>query len=114
MRLRNILIGAGVLAALLGGLWLLLQQIPVTADAVQQKCVKDHRTVLTFAYIRLPEGVTWEEFEAGMLAYCECFAREASRQLTQEELVAIVQKERTPAIDVKLAKVYQQCRPKNP
>jgi hypothetical protein len=110
MRLRNTLMGAGALAvALLGGLWLFWSRSPAV-DAVQEKCVKSHRAVLAAALIRLPEGVTWEEFEAGMLAFCECVGREAGRQLAPDELVAFVREQSTPAIEAKLDTVYEQCR----
>lgn len=59
------------------------------------------------AYIRLSEGFTWEEFEAGMLAFCECVGREASRQLAE---VAFVREQSKPAIAAKLDTIYTQCR----
>ena len=62
------------------------------------------------AYIRLSEGFTWEEFEAGMLAFCECVGREASRQLAEDELVAFVREQSKPAIVAKLDTIYTQCR----
>ena len=96
---------------LLSGLWLFTQQSLATPDAVEQKCIEDHRASLSTRYIQLPEGVTWEEFEAEMLALCDCSGREAGRQLTKEEQDAIVQEQATPAIQAKLDTVYQQCRP---
>lgn len=108
MRLRNTLMGVGALAVLLlGGAWLLWPQSP-EADAIEERCVKNHRAVMAAAYIQLSEGYTWEEFEAGMLAFCECVGREAARQLAEEELVAIVREQSMPA--AKLDAVYRQCR----
>ena len=115
MRPRNILMGAGVLAvALLSGLWLFLQQIGIAPDALQRKCIEEQRAVLRAAYVQLKEGVTWEEFEAEMLAHCDCFADEVGRQLTREELVAIGRDQSTPAIEAKLVAVAKQCRRETP
>jgi hypothetical protein len=111
MRLPTILMGTGVLAVMLLGLWLFPQESRATADAVEQKCIKDHRASLIIRYIQLPEGMTWEEFEAQMLALCDCVGREAGRQLTEEEQDAVVQEQATPAIQAKLAAVCKQCRP---
>jgi hypothetical protein len=112
MRLPSILIRTGVIAAvLLSGPSLFTQQSRATPDAVEQKCIENHRASLSTRCILLPEGVTWEEFEAQMLAFCDCVGREAGRKLTKEEQDAIVQELATPAIQAKLAAVYQQCRP---
>ncbi|HWA49565.1 MAG TPA: hypothetical protein VG742_14935 [Dongiaceae bacterium] len=113
MNRRHILLGSVILAAvILGGAWLIVQRAPLTQEARERKCIEDQRRVLIAAYIKLKEGVTWEEFEAEMLAYCNCFAREANRQLTPQELAAIDRRQSTPAIDAKLVAIMAQCSPK--
>ncbi len=115
MRRRNILIGALILAVLLlGGAWLLVQPIPLSSDARERKCVADQRRVLTFAYVQLEEGTTWEQFEAEMLAYCECFARGVSQRLTPEELALLDRQQSTPAIEAKFANIFKACRTETP
>jgi hypothetical protein len=63
MRRPGVLMRTGVIAAtLLGGLWLSTEQSRATPDAVEQKCIDDHRASFATRYMLLPDGVTWEEF----------------------------------------------------
>ncbi|HWA48727.1 MAG TPA: hypothetical protein VG742_10660 [Dongiaceae bacterium] len=120
LRRRRTLFNTIILATvILGGLWLFLGQMPHTQSARERKCVEQQRRVLSAAYIRLREGDTWEAFEGRMLAYCACFAREISRQLSPEELAVLDREQSTPAIDAKVlaAKVLavnEGCRPETP
>jgi hypothetical protein len=109
MKLKRVAIGAAILAAgALGGLWL-FQQIPVTRGALQQACVKAHERSLVAAYIRLPEGMTAEEYEEMVRANCDCVAREALRQLPREDLVAFARNQMTPEIYSRITAIYRQC-----
>ena len=109
MKLKRIVIGASILAAgALGGLWL-FKQIPVRGGAIQQACLEAHDRSLVAAYIRLPEGVTAEEYQEMVLARCDCVAREALRQLPQEDLVAFVRNQMTPEIYSRMRVIYRQC-----
>ncbi len=111
---RHILTGSIILATvILGGAWLIVQRVPLAQEARERKCIEDQRRVLIAAYVKLKEGVTWEEFEAEMLAYCDCFAREVSRRLTSEELAAIDLKQSTPTIDAKRMEVGKACQPRD-
>src|SRR5262245_13671270 len=112
---RGMLFNAIILAFILvGGLWLLLGQMPFTQSSRERKCVEQQRKVLVAAYIQLREGDTWEAFEARMLAYCACFAREVSRQFTPEELAILDRRQSTPAIDAKVLAVNKACGPEAP
>lgn len=110
MELKRIVIGAAIAAAVaLGGWWLLFQLVPPARAAVQQRCVDMQHRTLWAAYVRLPEGVTAEEFEQMLVAFCDCVARKAEGHLTQRDSVAIVRNRSTPEIDGKIVAVYQQC-----
>jgi hypothetical protein len=112
---RRTLFNAIILAVILvGGLWLFLSQMPLTQSARERKCIEQQRRVLIAAYVQLREGDTWEAFEARMLAYCACFAREVSRQLAPEELAILDGQQSTPAIDAKVLAVNKACRPAAP
>ncbi len=110
MRLRNILICALVLAVLLlGGAWLLLPRAPLTEAQRESNCVDDFHQFFRAGGLALNEGVTWVEFEANTLARCRCFAREAGRQWSPEELAILDRRESTPAIDAKRVEIFKRC-----
>lgn len=108
------MIGASTLAAgVLGGLWL-FQQGPVTRGALQQACLEAHDRSLVAAYIRLPEGMTAEEYQEMVLANCDCVAREALRQLPQEDLAALGRNQMTPELYSKIKSLNGQCSAEAP
>lgn len=114
MNLRRGTLFNAIIVIFLGGLWLFLDQMPLTQSARERKCVEQQRRVLWAAYVQLREGDTWEAFEERMLAYCACFAREVSRQLTPEELAILDRQQSTPAIDAKVLAINEECRPETP
>jgi hypothetical protein len=113
--MKRSVIGAGILAVcVLGGVWMFVQRSPFTPSAFQRKCIDDQHAVLSVSYLRPREGVTQEDIEAEIVAYCACVAHEADRQFTAQELASISQKQTTPALDVKLVAIFNQCAPEVP
>jgi hypothetical protein len=109
MDLKRIAIGAAIVAACALGGWWLFQQVPATHGALQQACLEAHDRSLVAAYIRLPEGMTAEEWREMVRASCGCFARRAQRQLPQEDLVAYIRNQFTPELYAKVIAIHQQC-----
>jgi hypothetical protein len=105
MELKRGVIGAAIVAAgALGGLWL-FHQIPVTYGALQQACLEAHDRSLVAVYLRLPEGMTGEEYKEMVRTSCGCIAREALRQLPPEDLAAFVRKPMTPDIHARITAI---------
>jgi len=110
MELKRTVIGTAIVAAgVLGGWWLSFQPVPSVQAGVQQRCIDMEHRVLGAAFVRLPEGVTLEDLEEMSVAFCACVARQAEKQLTQQNLAAIIRNQSTREVDGKLAAVYQQC-----
>lgn len=112
MRLKYVLIGAIVLAALLlGGLWLFLRQVPPShsLDSFQRACVEGQRRGIS-GDVRPLDDAT----EARLLAFCDCVAHEVSGRLSQQEIAAIGLEQSSQALDAKLESIFALCRVNNP
>jgi hypothetical protein len=112
MNVKQVLIGAVVLAAfLLGGLWLFLRQVPPShpLDSFQRACVEGQRRSI-FGDTRPLDDST----EARLLAFCDCVAREVSGRLSQQDIAAIGLEQSSQALDTKLESIFALCRVNNP
>jgi hypothetical protein len=114
MKLKRIATGAAILAAGALGGWWLFQNIPVTHGALQRACLDAHDRFLVAAYLRLPEGMTAEEYQDLVRNNCDCIAREALRQLPLADLVAYVWNQTTPELSAKVTSIHRQCAPQAP
>lgn len=112
MRLKYVLIGAVVIAAvLLGGLWLFLrfEQPNAALDAFQQACTGGQRQGIAGSTLPLDD-----ETEAKLLAYCDCAAREVATRLSSQELADIGLGQSSAEVHAKLNAIFEQCRAANP
>lgn len=109
MELKRVVIGTAiVVGAALGGVWL-FQLVPTTHAGLRQACLDAHDRSLVAAYIRLPEGMTAEEYQEMVRASCDCFARKAGQQLPQEDLAAYIRNQVTPELFAKIIAIRGQC-----
>jgi hypothetical protein len=112
MNLKHVLVAAIVVAlCLLGGLWLLLRQVPPaeSLSAFQQACIDGQRRTIAGDTRPLDD-----QSEARMLAFCDCVAREVGDRLSQQEIAAIGLDQGSAAIDAKLEAIFAACPQRDP
>lgn len=112
MNLKHVLVGAFVLAAaLLGGLWLFLRQVPPSdpLGGFQQTCIEGQRRGISGDTRPLDEGT-----EARLLAFCDCVAQEVGSRLSQQDIAAIGLERSSRALEARLEEIFALCRLRNP
>jgi hypothetical protein len=112
MKLKHVLIGAIALAiAILGGLWLLLRQVPPSSslDSFQQACIKGQRKGISGDTLPLDDAT-----ETRLLSFCDCVAKEVGSRLSQQDIAAIGLEQSSAAVDAKLKAIFALCRLQNP
>jgi hypothetical protein len=112
MKLKHVLIGAIALAiAILGGLWLLLRQVPPSSslDSFQQACIKGQRKGISGDTLPLDDAT-----EARLLSFCDCVAKEVGSRLSQHDIAAVGLEQSSPAVDAQLKAIFALCRLQNP